>query len=123
MTSAILGSHADPSRTALTIAGSDSGGWTSVRFVIDPVAAFQYGNPLLRPDALAALRDLIIALATLITPSLGGIGLITGIGARDRAGMRAAPRALHGLGPRSVLVKGSHLPSDEPVDLLFDGPA
>ena len=37
-------------------------------FVVDPVAASQHGDPLLRPDALQALREMIIPLATLITP-------------------------------------------------------
>lgn len=92
-------------------------------FVVDPVAASQHGDPLLRLDALAALRDLIIPLATLITPNLGEVRLLTGIDVRDRAGMRDAARALHALGPRWVLVKGGHLPGDEAVDLLFDGAA
>ena len=41
--------------------------------VVDPVAASQHGDPLLRPDALEALRDLIIPLATLVTPNLGEV--------------------------------------------------
>lgn len=93
-------------------------------FVVDPVAASQHGDPLLRPDALDTLKSAIIPLATLITPNLGEVRLLTGIEVRDRAGMTQAARALHGLGPRWVLVKGGHLPSGEDaVDLLFDGTA
>jgi len=89
--------------------------------VVDPVAASQHGDPLLRPDAIEALRDVIIPLATLITPNLGEIALLTGVEVRDRAGMREAAQALLALGPRWVLVKGGHLPDGDAIDLLSDG--
>jgi hydroxymethylpyrimidine/phosphomethylpyrimidine kinase len=90
-------------------------------FVVDPVAASQHGDPLLRPDALDALRETIVPLATLVTPNLGEVRLLTGIDVRDRAGMADAAMALHALGPRWVLVKGGHLPDGDAVDLLYDG--
>ncbi len=89
--------------------------------VVDPVAASQHGDPLLRPDALQAMRELVIPLATLVTPNLGEVRLLTGIDVRDRAGMRDAARAMHAMGPEWVLVKGGHLPDGDAVDLLFDG--
>jgi hydroxymethylpyrimidine/phosphomethylpyrimidine kinase len=89
-------------------------------FVVDPVAASQHGDPLLQPDAMAALQSTIIPLATLITPNLGEVRLLTGHEVRDAAGMRDAARALHDLGPQWVLVKGGHLAGDA-VDVLFDG--
>jgi hydroxymethylpyrimidine/phosphomethylpyrimidine kinase len=89
-------------------------------FVVDPVAASQHGDPLLRPDALQALREVIIPLATLITPNLGEVTLLTGIEVRSPAQMQDAARALLELGPVWVLVKGGHLPGDA-VDLLYDG--
>jgi hydroxymethylpyrimidine/phosphomethylpyrimidine kinase len=94
-------------------------------FVVDPVAASQHGDPLLRPDALAALRDVIIPIATLVTPNLGEVALLTGIEVRVRADMDGAARALHAMGPKWVLVKGGHLPEagadGDAVDVLFDG--
>jgi hydroxymethylpyrimidine/phosphomethylpyrimidine kinase len=90
-------------------------------FVVDPVAASQHGDPLLRPDALDALRTVIIPVATLITPNLGEVRLLTGLDVHEPAGMADAARALHELGPRWVLVKGGHLPSGDAVDLLYDG--
>jgi hydroxymethylpyrimidine/phosphomethylpyrimidine kinase len=89
--------------------------------VVDPVAASQHGDPLLRPEAIEALRDKIIPLATLITPNLGEVRLLTGVEVRDRDGLIDAARALHALGPRWVLVKGGHLPQGDAVDLLYDG--
>src|SRR5581483_6869105 len=55
-------------------------------FVVDPVAASQHGDPLLQPDALAALRETIIPLATLITPNLGETRLLTGVEVTSAAG-------------------------------------
>ncbi len=94
---------------------------SSFLLVVDPVAASQHGDPLLRPDALDALRELIVPLATVVTPNLGEVRLLTGIDVRDRAGMEDAARALHTLGPQWVLVKGGHLPGAAALDLLFDG--
>lgn len=90
-------------------------------FVVDPVAASQHGDPLLRPDAMDALRDVILPLATLATPNLGEVRLLTGIDVRSRAEMADAAKALHDLGPQWVLVKGGHLEGDDAVDLLYDG--
>ncbi len=90
-------------------------------FVVDPVAASQHGDALLRPDALAALRDVIVPLATLITPNLGEIRLLTGVEVHTRADMQVAARALKDLGPQWVLVKGGHLADGDATDLLYDG--
>jgi hydroxymethylpyrimidine/phosphomethylpyrimidine kinase len=89
--------------------------------VVDPVAASQHGDALLRPDAIEALRDVIIPLATLITPNLGEVQLLTGVEVCGRADMNDAARALLALGPQAVLVKGGHLPSGDAVDVLYDG--
>jgi hydroxymethylpyrimidine/phosphomethylpyrimidine kinase len=93
-----------------------------VPFVVDPVAASMHGEQLLRDDALDALRAGLFPRATLVTPNLDEVRLLTGITVTDRAGQREAARALHALGPRWVLVKGGHLHDDpECVDLLHDG--
>jgi hydroxymethylpyrimidine/phosphomethylpyrimidine kinase len=89
--------------------------------VVDPVAASQHGDALLRPDALDALRSLILPLASLVTPNLGEVRLLTGIIVTDGSSGREAAHALYELGPSNVLVKGGHLPGGDALDLLFDG--
>jgi hydroxymethylpyrimidine/phosphomethylpyrimidine kinase len=89
--------------------------------VVDPVAVSKHGDPLLRPDAVEALRTRLLPLATIVTPNLGEARLLTGVEPRSRADLQAAAAALAELGPRWVLVKGGHLPGDEAVDLLWDG--
>ena len=91
-------------------------------FVVDPVAASMHGDPLLRDDALRALRDGLFPVATVVTPNLDEVRLLTGIAVTDRESQRAAARALHAMGPAWALVKGGHLWTDpECVDLLHDG--
>jgi hydroxymethylpyrimidine/phosphomethylpyrimidine kinase len=89
--------------------------------VVDPVAVSKHGDPLLRPDAVEALRTRLLPLATIVTPNVGEAKLLTGVEPRTRADLQAAAVALAELGPRWVLVKGGHLPGDEAVDLLWDG--
>jgi hydroxymethylpyrimidine/phosphomethylpyrimidine kinase len=90
-------------------------------FVVDPVCASQHGDPLMQPDAIDALRTQVIPLATLITPNLGEIKLLTGVSVTSRADMTQAAKALFDLGPAWVLVKGGHLESGDAIDLLYDG--
>jgi hydroxymethylpyrimidine/phosphomethylpyrimidine kinase len=89
--------------------------------VVDPVAASQHGDALLRPDALDALRTLILPLAALVTPNLGEVRLLTGITVIDVSSAREAALALHALGAAAALVKGGHLPAGAAIDVLYDG--
>jgi hydroxymethylpyrimidine/phosphomethylpyrimidine kinase len=90
--------------------------------VVDPVCASMHGDPLLHPSALDALRTQLFPLATLVTPNLDEVRLITDIDVIDSKSQRDAARALHALGPRWALVKGGHLrSSSHSRDVLFDG--
>ena len=90
--------------------------------VVDPVCASKHGDPLLRADAVEALRTGILPLAEIVTPNLGEVQVLTGVAVRTRQDMRAAAEAVKALGPEWVLIKGGHLDDDEQaVDLLFDG--
>ncbi|HKN55980.1 MAG TPA: bifunctional hydroxymethylpyrimidine kinase/phosphomethylpyrimidine kinase [Amycolatopsis sp.] len=95
---------------------------TGTPFVIDPVAASMTGHALLREDALEAIRTELFPRATLVTPNLDEVRLLTGVDVTDAASQRLAAEALLAFGPRWVLVKGGHMTgTDECVDLLSDG--
>ena len=79
--------------------------------VVDPVCASMHGDPLLHPSALNALRTELFPIATLVTPNLDEVRLITDIDVVDADSQRDAARALHALGPQWALVKGGHLRS------------
>lgn len=93
------------------------------RFVVlDPVMVAKSGDRLLRAEAVAALRDELLPLATVATPNLPEAGDLLGIDTPSNPdAMREAATALQRLGPRYVLVKGGHLSGDRLVDLLYDG--
>jgi hydroxymethylpyrimidine/phosphomethylpyrimidine kinase len=91
--------------------------------VADPVFVSKHGHPLLRPDAVDALRRRILPLATIVTPNLPEAGGLAGFDVRTRDDMRRAAEAILDLGPRSVLVKGGHLVADDGrADDLFARP-
>lgn len=101
---------------------ADIGRDRAVPFVVDPVAASMHGHPLFDEAGLSALRDLLLPRATVLTPNLDEVRLLTGLTVTAREGMHEAAVALHALGPRYVLVKSGHLTRDpECVDLLYDG--
>ncbi|MBS2547029.1 bifunctional hydroxymethylpyrimidine kinase/phosphomethylpyrimidine kinase [Catenulispora sp. NL8] len=90
-----------------------------VPVVVDPVSVSKHGDALLAPEALDALRTELLPRATVVTPNLDEVRLITGLEVEAEGQMVQAARALADFGPRWVLVKGGHLSdSPESVDLL-----
>lgn len=92
----------------------------SVPVVVDPVQRASAGQSLTEPAALAAFRERLLPLASLVTPNLAEAEALTGLCVRDPAAMARAARALVAMGARAALVKGGHLEGD-PMDMLFDG--
>jgi hydroxymethylpyrimidine/phosphomethylpyrimidine kinase len=92
-----------------------------IPLVVDPVAASMTGHALLREDALEAIRTELFPRATLITPNLDEVRLLTGISVVSPSSQREAAEALLGFGSRWVLVKGGHMTGSTCVDLLTDG--
>jgi hydroxymethylpyrimidine/phosphomethylpyrimidine kinase len=90
--------------------------------VVDPVFVSKHGHALLAEDAVGALRERILPLATLVTPNLPEASGLAGFAVGTRADMERAAAAIRALGPRAVLVKGGHLLGSERADdLFFDG--
>jgi hydroxymethylpyrimidine/phosphomethylpyrimidine kinase len=88
--------------------------------VVDPVMISKHGAPLMAAEACAAVRDLLVPAATLLTPNLHEAAMLTGMPVEDRAAMRAAAERLCALGSKAVLVKGGHL-QGAAVDVLLAG--
>lgn len=94
--------------------------------VVDPVLVATSGDALAGDGALAALRDELLPLATVVTPNAPEAEALL---ARprgslvDEAGMREACEAVGALGARAVLVKGGHVAGMRggATDVLWDG--
>jgi hydroxymethylpyrimidine kinase/phosphomethylpyrimidine kinase len=93
---------------------------TKVPVVVDPVMVSKGGGVLLDPQALEALKLLLLPRATLVTPNLDEAEALLGREVRNRSAMEDAAAELVALGAGAALVKGGHL-EGEPGDLLFDG--
>jgi hydroxymethylpyrimidine/phosphomethylpyrimidine kinase len=91
--------------------------------VIDPVMVSESGAVLLDDPARTALVELLLPLATVITPNLPEARVLAGAGAAagDQDDAEALARALHALGPEVVVVTGGH--RDAAEDVFFDGEA
>lgn len=88
--------------------------------VLDPVMVAKGGDRLLRADAVAALRDLLLPQATVLTPNLPEAADLLGWPqANDQTEMEAQAQALLALGPKAVLLKGGHLDGADCPDLLL----
>lgn len=105
---------------AIVAAVADRARHWQLRLVVDPVMIAKGGDALLQPEAVAALRDELLPLAEVVTPNLPEAEALTGIQIATLDDMREAARAMRGLGPRHVVVKGGHREA-QPVDVYFDG--
>jgi hydroxymethylpyrimidine/phosphomethylpyrimidine kinase len=86
--------------------------------VVDPVMVAASGDVLLAPDAVAAMRELMLPLATLLTPNVHEAEILSGLAIEDVPAMHRAARTLVELGARAVLVKGGRFGGPTSVDVL-----
>ncbi|OCP00415.1 MULTISPECIES: bifunctional hydroxymethylpyrimidine kinase/phosphomethylpyrimidine kinase [unclassified Ensifer] len=90
--------------------------------IIDPVMVATSGDILLRPDAIATLKEELLPLALIVTPNLPEAALMTGRGvAENEIEMARQAEMLLKLGAAAVLMKGGHANGDEAADILFEG--
>jgi hydroxymethylpyrimidine/phosphomethylpyrimidine kinase len=94
---------------------------SAVPLVADPVMVAKGGHHLLVPEAAETLKRRLLPIATVLTPNLPEAEALCGFAIADVGAMHQAAKALLALGPKSVLLKGGHLPGDEVVDLLATG--
>ena len=91
-----------------------------VPVVLDPVMVAKSGDALLQDEAVAALREQLLPLATLLTPNLPEAArLLVREPARNPSEMAEQGQALRALGAANVLMKGGHAAGDICTDLLI----
>lgn len=91
-----------------------------VPVVLDPVMVASSGAPLLRPDAIGALRGQLFPRAALITPNLPEAELLLGHPIGRGTAFAEAAAELLSIGARAVLLKGGHAPGRTVLDLYRD---
>lgn len=79
--------------------------------VVDPVMVSTSGAVLLKPSAIRAMKELLLPMATVITPNLDETSLLVGRKVTTLEELRDAARELHRTYGCAVLAKGGHLES------------
>ena len=86
--------------------------------VVDPVMVATSGSRLMQADALAALKEQLLPISTLVTPNIPEAQAISGMEICTPQDMEKAARFIHETCGCSVLLKGGHSVSDA-NDLLW----
>ncbi|WP_404449032.1 bifunctional hydroxymethylpyrimidine kinase/phosphomethylpyrimidine kinase [Sutcliffiella horikoshii] len=94
-------------------------GWRNV--VVDPVMIAKGGARLLQEEAIRAIREKLLPLATVTTPNIPEAEVLTEMNLDTLDRSKEAARMLHRLGSSHVVIKGGHGEGDELIDLVYDG--
>ncbi|OGO49485.1 MAG: bifunctional hydroxymethylpyrimidine kinase/phosphomethylpyrimidine kinase [Chloroflexi bacterium RBG_16_68_14] len=94
--------------------------------VVDPVMVAKSGARLLREDAVRALRERLLPLATVLTPNLPEAEVLLGRPLTSWDDVREAAEEIVSMGAQAVVMKGGHLPAGAgregpATDLFYDG--
>jgi hydroxymethylpyrimidine/phosphomethylpyrimidine kinase len=87
--------------------------------VVDPVMVAKGGAILLETVAGAALRDILVPKAALLTPNAPEAAALTGLEVDTTDDLRRAGDRLLALGARAVLMKGGHIAGSTVTDVLM----
>lgn len=88
--------------------------------VVDPVMYAKNGCPLMQPEAIDTLIEVIIPLADVLTPNIPEAEKISSIEINSPAEMEQAAKRIYEMGAKNVLMKGGHAAGDA-LDILYDG--
>ncbi len=88
--------------------------------VVDPVMVASSGDLLLKPSAVRAYRRALLPLATLVTPNLNELEVLSDRKVASVREMEAAGAELADLFQVAFLLKGGHLRGSQAVDVLVE---
>ena len=89
--------------------------------VVDPVMVATSGSRLISEEAVDALKERLLPLATVLTPNIPEAEVLSGLTIRNAADMEAAARAISEAYGCAVLCKGGHQINDADDLLWRDG--
>jgi len=87
--------------------------------VVDPVLVSSHGDTLLDLDGIDVLRELLVPLATVVTPNLAEAAVLAQQAVDTRESMEEAARVIGAMGPPVALITGGHLLGDSSPDCLW----
>lgn len=87
--------------------------------VIDPVMIAKGGATLLQEEAVTALKDKLLPLATVITPNVPEAEILSGMAIESEVDQLEAAHRLLQSGVQYVIMKGGHMDGDMAVDTVY----
>ena len=95
--------------------------WHAENIVVDPVMVATSGSRLLKEDAISCLTEMLLPLATLITPNIPEAEVLAGMKIQSQADMIRAAEEIGTKYHCAVLCKGGHQLNDANDLLWRDG--
>lgn len=90
--------------------------------VVDPVMVSRTGAQLIANEAIAALKQTLVPLATVVTPNRYEAQILSGKEIATLEDMIAAAEKILSLGPKAVIVKGGGFTGElRGTDVFYDG--
>lgn len=94
--------------------------YQKVPIVFDPVMVATSGHRLIEGDAIHALIEQLLPMATVITPNMDEAAILAQMEIRALEDMRTAGKRIRDLGCKSILIKGGHQKTAQITSLFFD---
>ena len=87
--------------------------------IVDPVMIAKGGANLLQQDAIQALKNKLLPMATVCTPNIPEAEVISGRAIHTEQDLFLAAQDILSLGVHCVVMKGGHLTGEKAVDTVF----
>jgi hydroxymethylpyrimidine kinase/phosphomethylpyrimidine kinase len=87
--------------------------------VVDPVMIAKSGAPLLKTEAMDALKKHLLPKATVITPNRFEAEKLADMKIENLKDAEVVAKKISEMGPKAVVIKGGHLEGNEAIDLLY----
>jgi hydroxymethylpyrimidine/phosphomethylpyrimidine kinase len=87
--------------------------------VVDPVMVAKSGSPLLKPEAVDALKNHLLPKTTVVTPNKFEAEKLASLEIKNLKDAEAAAEKISKMGPKAVVIKGGHMEEKEAVDILY----
>ncbi|MGG2112428.1 bifunctional hydroxymethylpyrimidine kinase/phosphomethylpyrimidine kinase [Lysinibacillus pakistanensis] len=94
--------------------------YTKVPLIVDPVMIAKGGESLLQQDAIDAIINLLLPVATIVTPNIPEAETLTGKEINTLADIKEVAKLLLQTGVQCVIIKGGHLADKNfAIDYIF----
>ncbi|MCH7321450.1 bifunctional hydroxymethylpyrimidine kinase/phosphomethylpyrimidine kinase [Solibacillus sp. MA9] len=90
-----------------------------IPLIVDPVMIAKGGASLLQQQAVLAMKEQLLPLATVCTPNIPEAEVLTGRTIETAEDIELAGRDLLALGVKCVVMKGGHLQGEKAIDTVF----